>query len=375
MNMNEDYNKKGMDLKRLALCFQGKIWLVFMLAILGAVMGGITYQVARAMRMPISYEAVSKLYISFGVDESGEVYQYYNGYTWNDLLDTEPIMSRIMEYMPEGHSEEEMIAATKAEILSDIRLLTITVEGSTEKFVREAQAAVESGLVAYAKDSEEIKRIEVIRTQEPERVYWDDKTVTACVTGAVIFAVAAFFVLAFMYVLDESVYVPEDAEKKYPYKVLGLMTRSQKGLQPYARELKANVNYVLGDLKKFALLDMDNHGDVRRMEMERILNTDKYEFLGGDGELGGLTWSIPKETAEEDAEGEWTIVPFNENMLAEEECRSIRELGGVVILLPFGVDTGRKTQRILSLLNNQDCKVMGMIITQADEDFLDRYYG
>lgn len=375
MSMNEDYSKKGMDLKRLTLCFQGKIWLLFMLAVLGAVMGGITYQVARAMRMPISYAAVSKLYISFGVDESGEVYQYYNGYTWNDLLDTEPIVSRIMEYMPKGHSEEEIIEATTAEILSDIRLLTITVEGSTEKFVREAQAAVESGLVAYAKDSEEIKRIEVIRSQEPERVYWDDKTVTACVTGAVIFAVAAFFILAFMYVLDESVYVPEDAEKKYPYKVLGLMTRSQKGLQPYARELKANVNYVLGDLKKFALLDMDNHGDVRRMEMERILNTDKYEFLGGDGELGGLTWSIPKETDEEEKEGEWTIVPFNENMLAEEECRSIRELGGVVILLPFGVDTGRRTQRILSLLNNQDCKVMGMIITQADEDFLDRYYG
>ena len=97
MKKNQDYNKQGMDLKRLMLRMQGKIWLLLMLIVLGAGIGGVSYQVARAMRMPITYEAVSKLYISFGVDESGEIYQYYNGYTWNELLDTDPIISKIEE--------------------------------------------------------------------------------------------------------------------------------------------------------------------------------------------------------------------------------------------------------------------------------------
>ena len=279
--MNEEYFKRGIDLKRLYLRFLSRVWLLIMLMAVGAVAGGVAYQVARAMRMPVAYEAVSKLYISFGVDESGEIYQYYNGYTWNDLLDTDPILDRIMAYVPENASREEISAATKAEILSDIRLLTITVEGSTEKFVREVQAAVEKGLVDYGEASEELKRIEVIRTGDPLRVYWDDRTITACAGGAVLFGVIACLFMAFFYVLDESIYVPGDVEKKYPFRALGIMTRKQKGLQPYARELKANISYILGDKRSFGMIDMENHSDVRRIDLEKLLNAGRDEALPG----------------------------------------------------------------------------------------------
>ncbi len=374
MKKNEKALKQGMDLKRLVLCLQGKIWLLIVLTIVGAVIGGVSYQIARAMRMPITYEAVSKLYISFGVDESGEIYQYYNGYTWNELLDTNPIVSCIEKYLPKEYSKEALIEATKAEIISDIRLLTITTQGSTEKFVREVQTAVEKGLVSYAQNSEELKEIEVIRTQEPERVYWDDRTVTACVIGAIVFAVITAFVLAILYVLDESVYVPFDIEKKYGYKALGLMPRIQKGLQPYARELTANIDYLLGEQKKFALIDLDNHSDVRSMELEKLLNAGENEYIGGDGEMGGLTWTLPK--AEDFAKNEdaYEVIPMNESIISGEECQKIRELNGAIILMPFGSDVSKKAQRIISLLNNQDCRILGIIVSQADEDFLNKYY-
>lgn len=374
MKKNEKALKQGMDLKRLVLCLQGKIWLLIILTIVGAVIGGVSYQIARAMRMPITYEAVSKLYISFDVDESGEVYQYYNGYTWNELLDTDPIVTCVEKYLPKEYSREELIEATQAEIISDIRLLTITVQGSTEKFVREIQAAVEKGLVTYAEGSEELRQIEVIRTKEPERVYWDDRTVTACVIGAIVMAVVTALILAILYVLDESVYVPSDVEKKYGYKALGLMPRSQKGLQPYARELTANIQYVLGKQKKFALLDLDDHSDVRSMELEKLLNAGENEYIGGDGEMGGLTWTLPKAEGEQMPEDAYEVIPMNESIMSGEECQKIRELGGVILLLPFGSDVSRKTQRIISLLNNQDCRILGMIVSQAEEDFLNKYY-
>lgn len=372
--MSEEYRKRGMDLRRLYLCFQGKIWLLLLFTVLGALLGGGIYQVARAMRMPITYEGVSKLYISFGVDESGEVYQYYNGYTWNDLLDADPILDRIMKYVPEGYSKEQVREATGAEILSDIRLLTITVDGNTEKFVREIQAAVESGLIDYAKDSEELKRIEVIRTKDPVRVYWDNRAVTACVAGAVLFAVIVSLILAFVYVLDDSVYVQSDAEKKYPYTVLGMLMRKQTGLQPYARELQANFNYLLGEKKQFAMIDMGDHSELRKMELEKVLNAGENEFIGGDGEAGGLTWTLPKDEEAEKTGEEWEAVPFNESVLSQKELEKIRELKGAVLMLPFGEDVSRKVNRVLSLLDNQDCPVLGMVITQADEEFLSRYY-
>ena len=183
MEMNEEYLNRGMDLKRLALYLQKKIWLVVMLAILGATCGGIIYQVVRSMKMPVEYASVSKLYISFGNDENGNVYQYYNGYTWNDLIDTDPILDIVMSSLP-GYDRDQVREATTAEILSDIRLLTITVRGDNEKFVREIRNAMESGLREYARDAEELNQIAVIRSGAPERVYWDERTTEACVTGA-----------------------------------------------------------------------------------------------------------------------------------------------------------------------------------------------
>ncbi len=279
MEINEDYLNRGLDLKRLALYLQKKIWLALMLAILGAVCGGILYQVVRAVKMPVEYKAVSKLYISFAHDENGEVYQYYNGYTWNDLLDADPIMDIVMTALP-GYEREQVQEATTAEILSDIRLLTITVRGDNEKFVREIRDAVEKGLREYARVTEELYQIEVIRSGLPERVYWDDRTTAACVTGAVLFGIAALFVIGFNYALDESIYVQEDVEKRYPYKALGLLTRNQKGLQPYARELKANILYSMGERKAFAVLDMDNHGDTRKLELEHLLNRENADGFG-----------------------------------------------------------------------------------------------
>ena len=52
MEMNEEYLNRGMDLKRLMLYLQKKIWLVLMLAVLGACCGGIIYQMTRSMKMP-----------------------------------------------------------------------------------------------------------------------------------------------------------------------------------------------------------------------------------------------------------------------------------------------------------------------------------
>lgn len=374
MEKNEEYLNRGMDLKRLMLYLQKRIWLAVVLTVLGATCGGVIYQVARSVKMPVEYEAVSKLYISFGHDENGEVYQYYNGYTWNDLLDTDPILDLVMQELP-GYEREEVMEATTAEILSDIRLLTVRVRGEDEKFVREIRSALESGLREYARDSEELDQIKVLRSGVPERVYWDDRTTSACVAGGVLLGVLSLIVIGFNYVLDESIYVQEDIEKRYHCKALGILTRNQKGLQPYARELKANIHYTLGEKRTFAILDMADHADTRRLEIERLLDREGLEAYSSSAyEEVSLNWSVPKEENESGKSSEWDVLAFNANVLSEDECRQIREAGGVMLLLPFGTDTGRKTARILSFLKNQDCKVLGMIIAQADEEFLNRYY-
>ena len=378
--MNEDYKNRGMDLKRFTLYFQKKIWIILLLILVGGMIGAISYRMIRTMKMPVEYESVSKLYITFNQDENGDVYQYYNGYTWNELLDTDPILIAIMNHLT-GYEEEEVKDAASAEILSDIRLLTITVKGDSEKMVREIQAAVEEGLADYADQSEELRKIVTIRSDMPKRIYWSDDTTKALIAGAVLFGLVSFFVFGFMYVLDDGVYVQADVERRYPYKALGIMTRNQKGLQPFVRELKADLLYVMGDSRDMLLLDIDNHGELRQADMDKLLNWEEGETLGGDKDIGGeLVWHVRKEDEDEEDEDilpepkEWKITVFNESDMGEEQCAAIRKNGGVILLIPFGNDVSRKTERMMSFLKNQDCNVYGIIVTEADEEYLNRYF-
>ena len=122
------YADAGMDMKRILLCFMRRLWIVPLAAAIGALAGFLIYEAARVVpESEREYRAVAKVYLDFAPDETGEVYQAYNGYTWNDLMTTDPILDVTMRYLPQDYTKEEVAAATKAEILSDLRLLTITV--------------------------------------------------------------------------------------------------------------------------------------------------------------------------------------------------------------------------------------------------------
>ncbi|MCR4787260.1 MAG: hypothetical protein K5888_01620 [Lachnospiraceae bacterium] len=377
---NITYRKEGIDLKRFGLYLQRRIWIIIVLTILGFGVGALTYQIVRSINMPIEYKAVSKLYISFNVDENGDVYQYYNGYTWDELMDADPVMECIMTYLP-GYNPAPVREATKAEILSDVRLLTVTVTGNTEKFVREVQAAVQDGLTLYATTTDELRAIYTIRSISPERVYWENKTMVSGISGAIIFGIVTLMAYLFGYVLNETICVQSDLEKRFPIKALGIMTRNQKGLQPYNQELKANLLYLLSEKKSLVFIDIDDHAELRGADMEKILNWKEGGQLGGDGRVSGeLVWHVRSEEDEDDwfadeKEKEWKIYPLNESELTDRECEFIRRMGGVIILIPFGVgNASRKTERVLSLLKNQDCNVLGAVISEADEEYLNRYF-
>ncbi|MCR5501558.1 MAG: hypothetical protein K6F53_00965 [Lachnospiraceae bacterium] len=376
----EEFLKSGVDLRRLVLYFQKKIWIILLLILIGAGLGALVYQVVRSLNMPVEYNAVSKLYISFAYDEGGTQYQHYNGYTWNELIDTDPIMDCVMNYLP-GYSRITVQMATKAEIISDIRLLTVTVTGNNEKFTREVQAAMEAGLQDYAQKAEEIRSITTIRSFAPERIYWVDHTTTSCIAGAVIAGVVSILIFSFLFVLNEAFYVQSDIEKRYPFRALGITTRNQKGMQPYNQELKACILHLLKDKKNLVFIDVDDHAKQHAQDFDRLLNWDEGGSLGNEEDgIGKITWHVRESTDEDELfepelEKEWNIVSLDGSELTDKECELIRSLGPVVITVPFGMNSApRKLERILSLMKNQDLTVLGIVITEADEEYLNRYY-
>lgn len=348
--------------------------------ILGGILGALCYQIVTSLNMPIEYQAVSKLYVKFNVDESGEVYQHYNGYTWNELIDSDPIMECIMAYIPD-YNRDDVEKSTEAKIISDIRVLTIEVTANNEKTVREIQEAVEKGLITYAINDSELASIKTIKTNPPVRIFWKDKTVISIFVGAFILGLITLFIYLYGFVTDDAIYVQSDIEKRFEYKALGIMPRSQKGLQPYLQELKANINTLVKDKKHLVFIDIDDHGDLRAQDLERILNWDEGGALDGLKDVtGSLVWHVTDEDEDDffsiEKEKEWSIIPINSENVDLEKCNIIRQAKGTLILVPFGVASApRKLERIITLLNNQELNIFGIIITEADEEYLSRYYG
>ena len=123
--------REGIDLKLMALLYRKKIWISLVGMLVGAVFAGGLYFLMHVLYAPArEYEAVSKLYLTFAKDDDGDAYQYYNGYTWNDLMKTEPIMDKIMDTLLKetdyaGDKEtlrRDVEAAVSADILSDIQI-------------------------------------------------------------------------------------------------------------------------------------------------------------------------------------------------------------------------------------------------------------
>lgn len=208
------YADAGMDMKKLMLSFIGKIWLVCLAAVMGALAGGVIYTVSHVVpESEREYQATAKVYLDFAVDETGEVYQEYNGYTWNDLMATDPILDVTMSYLPDDYTREEVTSATKAEILSDLRLLTITITTHEQDRSDAILHATGQALTERGEAAKEFTGIEVIQTTDAQLVAADDRTVQAAIVGLVMAVALLLLGMMYYYVLDDRILVASDLRK------------------------------------------------------------------------------------------------------------------------------------------------------------------
>ena len=313
------YADEGMDMKKLVLCFISKIWLVLLAAAVGAVLGGVIYAVSHIVpEAKREYQAMSKVYLDFAPDETGEVYQAYNGYTWNDLMATDPILDVIMEHLPEDYTREEVMAATEAEILSDLRLLTITVTTHDRDRCSAILQAAGQSLIERGNTAKEFRKIEVIQTTEAKPVVADSRMVQAVLVGLVTAVVLILLGLMFYYVLDDRILVASDLKRvtKLPF-----------------------IGYV---------------GAGERL----------------DGEYEGSFSYLQKQM------GVLSILTVTQDeTITQEKWQELCSSDGVVIVADYGRVHAAFLTYIIEQLQTRQCRIAGTAISGADEKFLRRYYG
>lgn len=320
MNRRE-LEREGVDLKLIFLLLLKKITYVIVSSLAGALLCGSLYGIwhSRALGNR-NYEARSKYYITFEEIEDENFFAFsYNGYTWNDLLSSDPILGYAMTLLPEGYDRSYVDDCVKAEILSDVRVLTTTVTAPSAEEVVLFQDAIEQAVVHYTGVGEKLERIEVILSRAPELEDVANHMLRAAAVGAAGAALLAVLLVLFVIAIEDAVYLPQEFEERFGIPCAGVDCGFLRA------ELAANEVLLCGGNRV--------GGEYPVVGMQRLLDGDESVF------------------------------------------HEIRERGGVILSFPQGKANGKRLARAIHNLKLQDCRIVCARITDADERLLKRYYG
>ena len=321
-----------------------RIWVLPAAACVCALCAYLLYGAVTRVTQPVLYEAKAQFYLHFVENATDDkVYDYYNAYTWNDLLKSDPVQVLIRECAenalsvssyPEGGAfteatgrenmpevclrmyEEGTLTLTALQP-SDIRVLWITAACEEADCAAWFAKTASRALVRYGEENEVFRSIEVLREEAPVRVTYPERAKTAAATGAVLGLIIAVITLLILHLLDDAVYVPEDAEKRYGLPVVAVLPREG---------------------------GTDETPPLLKEEADRY-----FETLAS----AGKKWVLLNEAT------------------AEEERR-----GADVALLEvgYGRRRGTLTAHVLSQARARGEDVAGIVFTGADMLFLKRYY-
>lgn len=322
------YADAGMDLRKLMLSFLRRSWIVLLAAAAGAAAGALIYLGLHTVREgQREYRAVSKLYLDFAADETGQVYQEYNGYTWNDLMRTDPILDVIMEELGASYDRKEAAEAIKAEILSDLRLLTITVTTKSPEETDAILRAADHSLEQLGQGAKEFTQIRTIQEDTAALVVADSRLTQAVCLGAAGAFAAAVLVLLFCYILDDRIVTPTDLRAVTELPFAGyLEICGEEGASFAAERLREDCESNLAYLKA-------KHGELR------LIEADPRRRLG------------------------------------EQELAELRGAEGLVICVPYGKVHAVFLALFLEQLSVRECSAAAVVITGAESRFLGAYYG
>ena len=313
------YADEAMDVKKYMLCLLGRLPLLLAATVCGALLGALIYTIVRTVpESEREYQAYAKVYLDFAADETGEVYQAYNGYTWNDLMAADPIMNLTLAGLSADYAREEVEEAMQAEILSDIRLLTLTVTTHSAARTDEILAAAVEALEDYGVQAKEFIGIKAVRVTQAKLLVADERLVQAVLIGLFLGLFLILLGVSLYYVMDDRILVAGDIRKVTDVSFLGYTSVGEKLTDDYEK----NLSYL-----------QDKQGTLQICDLE----PDK---------------------------------PFS-----SEDFEKMRKARGVVLCLPYGKVHGTFLAYVIEQLNSQDCVLCGVSIRNGDGKFLRKYYG
>lgn len=337
------YAKEPVDYALFWQRFFKKIWLILATTLLGGIFVGVPYYLVNvSFGEGVKYKMSSEYYLDYAEDGSGATYEYFNYYTWSEIVDTDEFIAMLQEQLPHDfeYSKQMLQESTDATIESDIRFLYTTVLTEDAETTKVLNEAMEQAVIQYAGMQKEFVSAKVVTSPENVEVtYPDVRCARAYVLGCVLGLFIGLCYVCIVVISDSSIYLPHTIESRYHIKALGC-----EGFT----ETKNNICYTLRNVKNVAL----------------ILTDDRNETA----EKG---FSYIEKTVEDTCR----IIKVRENILAETfKFEDIRNMDGVILMIKSGANNGRKIERVVEQIKRQDIQILGAFLYNEDSKLLHRYY-
>lgn len=219
------YGKEPLDTRLCLLRLIRKAWFVVLMSFAGAILFGGIYYLTHVVYGPAKeYVAESEYYIEYvNAVTQEQQYTFYNKETWESLIHTDIFMDEVMNGVQEQTlamdseiTRDEVSNAIFATLLTDVRIVHVTVTTNNPYFTMVITNALEDAFVKFGESQREIDEVRAILIpKEATLTTIDNRTVRACILGAVVFASFTLFAMYLYVVLDTSIYIPLEFERRY----------------------------------------------------------------------------------------------------------------------------------------------------------------
>lgn len=343
----ETFWQQGVDSRALFATVVRKLPVLVGLAIAGAVVGSSFYLLIFFVKSQnVIYVSETEYYIEFA-EGRYEAKEHYNAFTWNDVIATDLILGRAMELLGEGYERSEVKAMITADILSDVRYLTITIKGDDAQEVSDVQEALEIALEAYADEKKElfdrIYKIEDLGICEEEVSFF---TWRAAFLGIVIFFGVGLFWIVLQFGLGSAFYTKRDVSGVLGLPVYGMVFAGKKD----------------GKLGEFVIRQEKQLFDAMCVLKERYKSLYLLDASGG-------------QKAEAFRQGLEKMVDADlpEFALYEDLKQHDNEVF-LVVVIPFGVHYREKITDAIDNVRLYNGRVVGAVLIDVDKIWARIYY-
>jgi len=339
------YGKEPFDLRLTVLRFIRNIHVIILVTVLGTLVFGGGYYVKNILLVTGHYYKAASTYKVEYTDEPSKAGDYYiNEMSWNTYVQSGDFLNALTKKMDEMGirqiDNEELAAMLSATLASDIHVPSVTVTTESGDLSMGIERAVEETMTGYFADTNpQIREIKVIdQAVEAEEVEPDVRPVRALILSAILSCFFAVTVFLLYEMGNDSVWLPASVRKRYGIKCVGTAG---------SEELSTNIEYIFRDIEKAAVCTVEIEADPKAAA------------------------AILEDSAQH-IRTEWIPVPAP--LTFPESVQCIREMDGLILSVNAGSHAGKKLERVLEFMKEQDIDVTAVLLNNADEWLIRAYY-